>query len=69
MLESLTPISPDPLLKLIGEFASDKLTHKIDLGVGVYRNGAGSGHINLAGLNEKTVAEFGAALKLVLAEP
>ena len=41
MLESLTSIPPDPLLKLIGEFASDKRAHKIDLGVGVYRNAAG----------------------------
>lgn len=33
--------SPDPLLDLIIQFRADKRTHKIDLGVGVYRNDAG----------------------------
>lgn len=33
----LAPQPPDPLLKLIGDFAVDPRTSKIDLGVGVYR--------------------------------
>ncbi len=33
----LSPQPPDPLLKLIGDFAADPRTGKIDLGVGVYR--------------------------------
>lgn len=33
----LPPQPPDPLLKLIGDFAADPRSDKIDLGVGVYR--------------------------------
>jgi aromatic-amino-acid transaminase len=33
----LAPQPPDPLLKLIGDFAADPRKDKIDLGVGVYR--------------------------------
>jgi len=33
----LAPQPPDPLLKLIGDFAADTRSGKIDLGVGVYR--------------------------------
>lgn len=33
----LAPQPPDPLLKLIGDFAADPRSGKIDLGVGVYR--------------------------------
>ncbi len=33
--------SPDPLLDLIGRYRADSRAHKIDLGVGVYRNDKG----------------------------
>lgn len=38
----LAPQPPDPLLKLIGDFAADPRSGKIDLGVGVYRAADGS---------------------------
>jgi len=38
MLERLSVIPDDPLLKLIGEFKADPRERKIDLGVGVYRD-------------------------------
>ena len=41
MLERLFVVPNDPLLKLIGAFRSDPRPHKIDLGVGVYRNALG----------------------------
>lgn len=41
MLEALNKIPADPLLKLIGEFASDTRSNKVDVGVGVYRNAEG----------------------------
>ena len=41
MLENLFVVPSDPLLKLIGEFQNDQRAHKIDLGVGVYRNEQG----------------------------
>ena len=34
--------SPDPLLDLIGRYRADKRPHKIDLGVGVYRDDNGA---------------------------
>ena len=41
MLENLVPIPTDPLLAIIDQFSKDTRTEKIDLGVGVYRNGDG----------------------------
>jgi len=38
MLDTLAPRPPDPLLKIIKMFREDPRTHKIDLGVGVYRD-------------------------------
>jgi len=38
----LTAQPPDPLLKLIGDFAADPRRNKIDLGVGVYRAADGT---------------------------
>lgn len=39
---SLPPQPADPLLKLIGDFAADPRSGKIDLGVGVYRSADGA---------------------------
>lgn len=41
MLENLNAIPVDPLLKIIGEYAADERSDKIDLGVGVYKNADG----------------------------
>ncbi len=41
MLERLAPAAPDALLALIKLHAADQRSDKIDLGVGVYRTGAG----------------------------
>jgi aromatic-amino-acid transaminase len=41
MFESLEPKPDDPLLALIAQFRSDDRPHKIDLGVGVYRDERG----------------------------
>ncbi|MGY4238329.1 aromatic-amino-acid transaminase [Bradyrhizobium sp. USDA 4449] len=42
MFKSLALQSPDPLLSLIGQFASDSRVDKVDLGVGVYRDPFGA---------------------------
>lgn len=39
---TLAPQPPDPLLSVIGAFQADPRRHKIDLGVGVYRDEAGA---------------------------
>jgi aromatic-amino-acid transaminase len=41
MFEALQPSPPDKILSLIGLFRDDPRPHKIDLGVGVYRDSAG----------------------------
>ncbi|MGB0926261.1 MAG: aromatic amino acid transaminase, partial [Pikeienuella sp.] len=41
MLSALYPSPADPILQLAADFAADPRTDKIDLGVGVYKNGAG----------------------------
>ena len=41
MFEVLTAKPSDSLLALIAAFSADKRQHKIDLGVGVYRNESG----------------------------
>lgn len=41
MFEHLTAPKADPILSLISEFKNDTREHKIDLGIGVYRNEAG----------------------------
>ncbi|MFO1298902.1 MAG: amino acid aminotransferase [Burkholderiaceae bacterium] len=41
MFEALQPPAPDKILSLIGLFRDDPRPHKIDLGVGVYRDSAG----------------------------
>ena len=38
LFDSLTPLPPDAILKLIGEHQNDSRANKIDLGVGVYRD-------------------------------
>ncbi len=42
LLEALTPQPSDPLLAIIGMVRRDPRPHKIDLGVGVYRDAAGN---------------------------
>jgi aromatic-amino-acid transaminase len=42
MIEKLSAKAPDPLLKIIKMFREDPRTDKIDLGVGVYKDAAGS---------------------------
>jgi len=42
LLSTLTPQAPDPLLSLIGLFKADDRTHKLDLGVGIYRDETGA---------------------------
>jgi aspartate/tyrosine/aromatic aminotransferase len=41
MFEALEAAAPDKILSLMGMFRSDPRAHKIDLGVGVYRDAAG----------------------------
>ena len=41
MLESLERVPPDPILGVSAAFAQDSSPHKIDLGVGVYKDEAG----------------------------
>ena len=41
MFESLAPLDADPILGLMAAFREDPRAEKIDLGVGVYRDGAG----------------------------
>ena len=41
MLSSLKPSPADPILQIIAEFQADPRPNKIDLGVGVYKDGAG----------------------------
>src|SRR5690606_19913660 len=41
MFEALQPSPPDKILSLIGLLRDDPRPHKIDLGVGVYRDSAG----------------------------
>jgi aspartate aminotransferase len=41
MFEQLANFPADPILKLMGEYQADTRAHKIDLGVGVYKNEQG----------------------------
>lgn len=41
MFEALEPAAPDKILSLMGLFRNDPRPHKVDLGVGVYRDAAG----------------------------
>ena len=41
MFEQLANFPADPILKLMGEYQADSRAHKIDLGVGVYKNEQG----------------------------
>ena len=41
MLSALRPSPADPILQIIAEFKADPRPNKIDLGVGVYKDGAG----------------------------
>ena len=41
MFESLQATAPDPILALMQQFRADERTDKVDLGVGVYRDGDG----------------------------
>ena len=41
MFENIEAKAPDAILKLIAEFAADEREQKVDLGVGVYRDGNG----------------------------
>lgn len=41
MLSSLKPSPADPILQIMAEFQADTRPNKIDLGVGVYKDGAG----------------------------
>lgn len=38
MLETLTAPAPDKIVALIGLFAADPRTDKLDLGIGVYKD-------------------------------
>jgi len=42
MFQSLTPLPPDPILGLAAAFKADTNPKKIDLGVGVYKDGKGN---------------------------
>ncbi len=42
LFSALTPQAPDPLLSLIGLFRADERAHKLDLGVGIYRDETGA---------------------------
>ena len=41
LFATLEPPAPDPIIRLMGAFASDPRAEKFDLGVGVYRDAAG----------------------------
>ena len=41
MFESLELAAPDAIIRLIAEFRHDPRDHKVDLGIGVYRDSAG----------------------------
>lgn len=41
MFETVTPPEPDKIIRLMGMFAADPRTDKVDLGVGVYRTAEG----------------------------
>lgn len=41
MLDALKPVAEDKILRLMALFREDTRPHKVDLGVGVYRNAAG----------------------------
>ena len=41
MFEKVTAAPADPILGLTEEFRNDKRSHKINLGVGIYKNDAG----------------------------
>ena len=41
MFERLDRLPPDPILGLMAAFRADTDPHKVDLGVGVYRNDQG----------------------------
>ena len=41
MFERLDRLAPDPILGLMAAFRADTDPHKVDLGVGVYRNDQG----------------------------
>ncbi len=41
MFQNLTPLAADPILGLMAAFRADSNPHKIDLGVGVYKDAAG----------------------------
>src|SRR5215467_9416572 len=42
MFEHLAAVVPDPILGLMAAFRADPDVHKVDLGVGVYRDGEGN---------------------------
>ena len=42
MFETVTPPEPDKIIRLMGMFAADARTDKVDLGVGVYRSPEGT---------------------------
>ena len=42
MFETVTPPEPDKIIRLMGMFAADARTDRVDLGVGVYRSPAGT---------------------------
>ena len=41
LLDRLEPPAPDPIIRLMGDFAADPRAGKIDLGIGVYRDASG----------------------------
>ena len=41
MFETLNALNPDPILGLMAAYRQDTNTHKVDLGVGVYKDEAG----------------------------
>lgn len=42
MFEKITAAPADPILGLTDDFKADPRTHKINLGVGIYKNEAGN---------------------------
>lgn len=48
MLSALEPSPADPILQLAADFRADTRPSKMDLGVGVYKNGAGETVISRA---------------------
>ena len=47
MFESLSALPADPILRLVAEYQADNNPNKIDLGIGIYKDGPGTADIRI----------------------